>query len=113
MIRLIYVAGPLRGPDNWAVETNIRAAEAVARSVAEMGGMPVVPHTMTRFWGCVASEDFWLQGTLRLLEVCDAMVLVPGWETSAGTRSEVAAFQEWGRGDRIFETIDQLRGYLA
>lgn len=89
-MKLIYIAGAFRGPTPWDVEQNIRKAEAFALEVARMGAMPVCPHTMFRFFNGQLDDRFWLDGTLALLERCDAIALVPGsWERSTGTRGEI------------------------
>ncbi|MCY1384753.1 hypothetical protein D9M69_730480 [compost metagenome] len=35
-------------------------------------------------------DAFWLRGTMELMERSDAVVLVDGWERSAGTLGEIA-----------------------
>lgn len=101
-IPLVYIAGPFRGLTAWAIEENIRHAERYGLEAAKLGGMPVIPHANTRFFHGQCTDQFWLDGTIRLMEVCDAMVLVPGWERSSGAKAEKARFVELGRGDRIF-----------
>ena len=32
----------------------------------------------------------WLEGDLEMLRRCDAVLVVPGWEKSSGTRAEIA-----------------------
>ncbi len=89
-MKLVYIAGAFRGPTPWDVEQNIRKAEAFALEIARVGAMPVCPHTMTRYFNGQLDDRFWLDGTLALLERCDAIALVPGnWEESGGTRGEI------------------------
>lgn len=91
MIRLVYIAGPFRGSHAWEIECNIRRAETLALGVARMPGLfPVCPHTMGRYYSGAAPDEVWLEGDLELLRRCDAVLLVPGWERSSGTRAEVA-----------------------
>lgn len=101
-IPIIYVAGRFRGPTNWDVEQNVRLAEAFGLEIAKIGAMPLIPHTMNRFFHGILGDQFWLDGTLRLLEVSDAMVLIPGWRGSEGACNERAKMDEWRRRDRIF-----------
>lgn len=96
-MKVVYIAGKYRGPNAWAVEQNIRAAEEVAARVAAMGLMPMVVHPMTRFiGGANADENFWVDGTKEIMRRCDAVVLVPGWGTSAGTRGEIEEAERLG-----------------
>ena len=86
--RVIYVAGPFRGKTPWDVEKNIRRAEELAFRVANAGAMPLCPHTMTRYFDKQCTDEFWLAGTLELLERCDAIILTANWEQSTGARGE-------------------------
>ena len=89
-MKVVYIAGPYRGRTPWDVETNIRKAEAIGLEVARMGFMPLIPHTMTRFFDKQCTSHFWIEGTLELLARCDAMIVLPGWENSDGTKGEIA-----------------------
>lgn len=89
-VKVIYIAGKYRGPNAWAVEQNIRAAEEVAARVWAAGHVALCPHANSRHMEGVASNDHILAGTLELMRRCDAVVLVPNWQDSAGARAEVA-----------------------
>lgn len=109
-MKVIYIAGKYRGPNAWAVEQNIRAAEEVAARVAAMGLMPMVVHPMTRFiGGANADEKFWVDGTKEIMRRCDAVVLVPGWGSSAGTRAEIEEAKRLGI--PVFGIDSQLGDY--
>jgi nucleoside 2-deoxyribosyltransferase len=87
-MRLIYVAGPFRAPNSWAIEQNIRRAETVALELWRMGAAVICPHANTRFYQGAAPDEVWLEGDLEMLGRCDAVVLVENWEKSAGTMAE-------------------------
>ena len=83
----VYVAGPYsKGvPD----ETFVRVIDAAER-LSDAGYVPFVPHTMTFMWAIRHQRpvDFWYDFDLRWLEVCDAIVRLPG--ESKGADAEVA-----------------------
>lgn len=95
-MKLVYIAGPYRAATPWQVEQNIRNAESVAYQVAGMGVAILCPHTMTRYWDRSYTDQYWLEATLEMMRRCDAVVLVPGWESSTGTLGEVAEAEALG-----------------
>lgn len=95
-LKVIYVAGKYRGPNAWAVEQNIRAAEEVAARVWALGMVALCPHANSRHMDGVASDAHFLAGTLELMRRCDAVVLVPNWRDSQGARAEVAEAERLG-----------------
>lgn len=99
MIPVIYVAGAYRARTRQAVELNIQAARAVGLLCCQKGWSPVVPHANTGHLDALdptIGDQFWLDATMELLRRCDALVLVPGWERSKGTRAEIAEAQVRG-----------------
>lgn len=88
-MRLVYVAGPFRAETAWGIKCNIHRAEVVGAEVADAGFMPVIPHANTAHFHGLGTDEFWLDGTLEIMRRCDAVVLVPGWEGSSGTRAEI------------------------
>lgn len=113
---LIYVAGPYRAATREAIASNIEAARLVGISAAELGWFPVIPHANTAHMELDLpdlGDDFWLRGTMEMMERCDAVMLVPGWENSAGTKGEMA------RADalripifRTLETLPSARAFI-
>ena len=72
-------------------------------------------HMNCRHWDKTLSDDIWLAGWLELLRRCDAVVLVPGWESSKGTAAEVRLAGEAGL-PIFFGGSDEpgfAEGYLA
>ena len=104
-MKLIYVAGPFRGETPWDVEQNIRNAEEIGLELAEQGWVPVIPHTMYRYFDKRCSDEFWLDGTLELMRRCDALHLCPGWERSSGSRAELAAWRDLHGDSQIYEDL--------
>jgi hypothetical protein len=89
-MKLVYIAGPYRAATPWLVEQNVRRAEEIGLTVATVGGMPVVPHSMCRFYDKQCSDVFWTVGTMELMRRCDIVVVAPGWQFSEGTQGELA-----------------------
>jgi hypothetical protein len=87
-MKLIFIAGPFRGPSSWAIEQNVRRAEELARQVWHLGAAALCPHANTRFFQRAEPDDLWLHGSLEMLRRCDAVLMVPGWTYSAGARTE-------------------------
>lgn len=89
-MKVIYVAGPFRGPDAWAIENNIRRAEALALEAWRLGAAVICPHTNTRFFQGAAPDHLWLDGDLAILRKCDAILMTPDYERSTGAKAELA-----------------------
>ena len=88
---IVYVAGPYRAVCPGLVDANIARAREVGRLVASAGAYPFIPHSNTAHFDGLAPDSVFLEGTLRLLAACDAVVLCPGWQASKGTVAERAA----------------------
>lgn len=110
-MKLIYVAGPYTAEDAYGVELNTQVAEIRARAVIKAGGMPVVPHAMTRNINQEADNDFWLAGTMALMERCDAVMLCHGWQESKGTLAEIARAKELGL--IVFDSNEVLADWIG
>lgn len=107
-MKLVYIAGPYRAATPWGVEQNIRAAEDVAVRVHKAGMFAVCPHANSRHMEGVADDAHFLAGTMEMMRRCDAVLLVPGWQRSAGSRGEVAEAERlgipvFGSHDRVTE----------
>ena len=105
-MKVVYVAGPFRGPNAWVIEENIRRAERLALDVWRLGYACICPHTNTRFFQGAAPDDVWLNGDLELLKRCDAVVLTEDWGRSSGARAEVDVARSLGI--PVFNTIEEL-----
>jgi len=94
-VKLCYVAAAYSSPNGWQVEMNTRLAETAALLVAQRGVSVIVPHTMSRFWGCQLPDSFWYPATLEMLRRCDAIVLAD-CRRSKGVAAELAEAQRLG-----------------
>ena len=107
-IPVVYVAGPYRAATRELIAENIAVARSVAVATARLGWFPLCPHTNTaHFDDDIPGQDqFFLDGTLALMERCDAVVLINGWRYSAGTLGEVHRARELGM--PIFACLEDL-----
>ena len=110
-MKVVYIAGPFRGPNAWEIEQNIRRAEALALEVWRLGAVALCPHTMNRFFSGAAEDHIWLNGDLELLTRCDAVLLAPNWRSSTGALAErdLAVF----RGMPVFYDLVQVEHWLT
>lgn len=90
MIR-VYTAGPYRSKHWWGVLANIYSAWYIARELWRQGYAVLCPHANTILMsegpGKVAVPNF-LKGDLDLLKMCDVVLMLPGWQNSAGSIGE-------------------------
>lgn len=111
-MKVVYVAGPYRAPNAWEVERNIRRAETVALELWRMGAAPICPHTNGRFFNGALPDDVFLKGDLALLERCDGVILVKGWETSEGTIGEVLRAKQLGKPMFVWSGSNIIKRWL-
>ena len=115
-MKLLYIAGQYSFPDKktWPdsrdrIDLNIAAARHAGAIAAERGWFPVIPHANTAHFEryCpMVSREFWLDGTMVLLSKCDAILMIQGYEDSAGAKKEEQFAKD--RGMRIYRTTAEL-----
>lgn len=98
--RVVYVAGPFRARTPWEVEQRVRRAEEASVLLWQAGVINLCPHTQGRFTNGLFDDDI-LAGMLELASRCDAILLLSGWENSAGSRAEAALMESLHK--KIFE----------
>ena len=86
---VVYVAGPYRDPRGpWFIHRNIREAMDAAAELWSLGIPALCPHANTALMDGAAPDEVFLQGDLLMLARCDALLLLPRWRDSSGTRAE-------------------------
>lgn len=88
---LAYLAGPFTADTPWGIERNIRAAEDAAELILTHRSdvSLIVPHMMGRnFVGRAGTPEYWYAATMRMLEACEAVVMLDNWQRSLGSRNE-------------------------
>lgn len=103
---IVYIAGPYRAKTTYLIEQNINKAKALALEVWKKGHIAVCPHANTAHFDGELPDFVWLNGAIEIMKRCDAVVLVEGWENSAGTIKEIEATKEVNIS--IYKSIDEL-----
>ena len=93
---VLYVAGPYRGGNAWDTRENIRRAERVAMECWRAGFAVICPHTNAANGEGWLPDHVWMEGDLTRMRRCDAVVVVPDWERSEGTRAEIEMARKEG-----------------
>jgi len=109
-MKVIYIAGPYRGKNSWAVEQHIRHAETFALAAAGLGVVALCPHSMNRYFDGTLTDAYWLEATAVLLLRADALLLIPGWQDSVGATAERDLAAE--RGIPLLYGLEELKKWL-
>lgn len=87
-MKLIYIAGPYRADSVYGVSRNIEAARSVAAEVWRLGACAVCPHLNSAYMDGLVPDAQFLDGAMEMMRRCDLVVLVPGYDKSAGAMAE-------------------------
>ena len=105
----VYIAGPYTASTPTGVDRNILVAREAMAALLRRGHTPFCPHAMTarfeRDFADIGEEEY-LRIDLEWLDLCDAILLLPGWETSNGTLGEIERAQMLGL--KICYGLDEL-----
>ena len=92
MKKLIYVAGALNS-DAVGYIKNFHNMMVIAEGVRREGFavfVPALDFMMGVMWGNYEYADYF-ENSQPILNRCDAVVVVPGWEESKGTKKEISS----------------------
>ncbi len=88
-MKAVYLAAPYRASTPEGIKNNVDRMKQIARQVADLGHLPVVPHLAMSF--CSDDPKDWataLYCGLKLLERCDELWIVG--DISEGVKDEIA-----------------------
>jgi len=87
-MKIVFIAGPYFGNGNKSrIKDNVRYAERFQIALADAGVGFFCPHKHTEHFEIKskASEDFYRElDMIFLRKTADAIMAIPGWETSSG-----------------------------
>jgi hypothetical protein len=107
MKKLIYLAGPYSATSRAKVLGNIQRAVEVASELRRVGYVVFVPHLESMFGEDALNEDEWVQHGIRLLEACEEVMVLPGWERSRGTKKEIEYAKRIGLPIKYWKGIEE------
>lgn len=98
----VYIAGPYTKPNP---EVNVANAIFMGDWVKALGHSVYIPH-LTHFWEKQIHHDyeFWMQHDLEWMDVCDAILRLPGESTGADREVQYAR----DHGKQVFHSIYEL-----
>lgn len=105
-MRVAYIAGPYRAPTPRGIVENIRRAEAVALKYWKRGYAVICPHLNTALLDGACPDGTWMNGDLEILARCEVVVMMKGWEKSAGASAELSRAQSLAK-EIVFDEQDE------
>jgi nucleoside 2-deoxyribosyltransferase len=109
-MKVIYIAGKYRDEFPYLIWDHITTAREQATLVWQMGAVALCPHMNSMFLEGAASADAFIEGTLELMRRCDAVLVCPNYESSVGTRGEIAEATKLGK--PVFYRPEELLVWL-
>ena len=96
--KIIYVAGRYRAKTTNEQAENILHAQRVALRLWELGWSVFTPHLNTANfnWYSHLPDEVWLKGGLKFLVLCQAIIMLKGFEESVGAKRELEVALELG-----------------
>ena len=98
-MKLVFLAGPFRGDGSKEAQTDrIERALTWVRKMIEMEIPFYSPHLLsneTRKFGA-QKQTFTIGVQNTILDRCDVLAVIPGWQDSSGTKDEIKSAKERG-----------------
>ena len=95
----IYLAGPYSGDNVISVLSNIRQGIQAAADLMRKGHIvycPFLDFLIGLMPGEAIPQEIYQVNSLAWINCCDLLLLLPGWETSNGTKREIKEAESHG-----------------
>ena len=90
---LLFICGPYRGD----TRNNIEKAKSLSMHLWAAGYPNICPHLNSGgFEATIKDDGVFLDGYRQILLRCDAVITIPGWLDSEGSRAEVKTAEQNG-----------------
>ena len=109
---LVYLSGPITATDGRTVEGNVASALRVYLACTARGIPAICPQLSAAFpsaWQI--PYETWMAVDLALVSRCTHLLLLPGWETSAGAVREKAHAER--QGVIVVTSLEQVTAVAA
>ena len=108
-MKMIYISGPIKN----MTDGNTDAFDKAEKQLKELGYDVLNPHAISeivnlRFFemGKIPTyEDYLKEDIIQMLAKCDAVLVLPGWRNSKGSKLEIANALACGL-DAVFDISD-------
>lgn len=100
-MKLAYLAAPYSDPDPLVVIERIRLLYLADAMLMERGiytVSPLLKHAILEHRNLPGDWQYWKDYSLELMRRCDELIvlMLPGWDKSAGVAGEIEAAEELG-----------------
>lgn len=110
-MKRIYIAGKYNDKDIVSCLANIRRGIEMGAYLMQQGDAVYCPFLDYQFaltsQGSFLTKEQFQANSMAWVEVSDALLILPGWETSGGTKREIARAEDLGI--PVFYDLEGLR----
>lgn len=98
MKKIVYICGAYAADTPEEIEVNIKEASRVALIYVLSGYTVFCPHTNFGFMRDYEKthRETIMDMCIKILAMCDILVALPSWKTSAGSQREIREAEEFG-----------------
>lgn len=98
-MKVVYIAGAYIGANDYETDLNIKAAQNTMKLIIQHCPDWAVfcPHMNSAQFDRLTQDvpaAYWYKADLVILEKCDLLIFLPGWQWSHGTKEEIKFARE-------------------